>query len=211
MVSGQYCIKRFVDFVVEKLQALRDSIIVKIEKPYDDEIKYGNLNLQVDVMFNPTSYARIYGEVYSMPRYLTDERYGLIKEGDTIYFHYNVVDDSHLYGDYYSVDVERIFCTVRNGDILPLSEWVLVNPLVAERRKVNIGGKNVDVRMKGDLVVGINKKVMADKAQIAYISDNDMGLSKNDVVYIKPDFEFKNKIEGKEYYCVRKKDLLGKI
>ena len=210
-MSGQYCIKRFVDFVVEKLQALRDSIIVKIEKPYDDEIKYGNLNLQVDVMFNPTSYARIYGEVYSMPRYLTDERYGLIKEGDTIYFHYNVVDDSHLYGDYYSVDVERIFCTVRNGDILPLSEWVLVNPLVAERRKVNIGGKNVDVRMKGDLVVGINKKVMADKAQIAYISDNDMGLSKNDVVYIKPDFEFKNKIEGKEYYCVRKKDLLGKI
>ena len=199
------------DFVVEKLKALRDSVIVKIDKPYNNEVEYGKLKLEVDVMFNPTHYARIYGEVYSMPRHLTDERYGIIKEGDTVYFHYNVVDDSHLYGDYYSVDVERIFCTVRNGDILPLSEWVLVNPLVAERKKVNIGGKNVDVRMKGDLVVGINKKVMADKAQIAYISDNDMGLSKNDVVYIKPDFEFKNKIEGKEYYCVRKKDLLGKI
>tara|TARA_R100001198_G_scaffold37187_1_gene20235 strand:- start:6866 stop:7501 length:636 start_codon:yes stop_codon:yes gene_type:complete len=211
VVSGQYCIKEFVDFVVEKLKALRDSVIVKIDKPYNNEVEYGKLKLEVDVMFNPTHYARIYGEVYSMPRHLTDERYGVIKEGDTVYFHYNVVDDSHLYGDYYSVDVERIFCTVRNGDIIPLCEWVLVNPLVEERKTVNVGGKNVDVRMKGDLVVGINKKVMADKAQIAYISDNDMGLSNKDVVYIQPDFEFKNEIEGKEYYCVRKKDLLGKI
>ena len=84
-------------------------------------------------------------------------------------------------------------------------------PIYMERKTVNVNGKDVDVRMKGKLVVGINKKVMADKAQIAYISKNDMGLSKKDVVYITPDFEFKNEIEGKEYYCVRKKDLLGKV
>lgn len=192
----------------------RDKVIVKIEKPYEDTVQYGNLELAVDPEFNPTQQAKIYGEVVGIAVSYSDEKYeDTISIGDKVYFHFNVVDDSHFMDDLYSVEVDRIFCAIHGGTIVPYGDWCLLKPHKEHGEYEVINGKRIEVRKSASsgIITGIGSKASAEMAIVAHITDNHYGVRSGDLVYVPPHFEFENEIEGEKFFCVRKTDILGKI
>jgi hypothetical protein len=190
------------------MNAIKRRVIVSIDKQYDDEIKLGDSTLYVDPAFTPTEKARIYGDVVAV-----SENVSFANElavGHRVYFHYNVVEDSHIDEDLYNVEEERIFCKIENGEPVPLGDWVLLEPYKEHNDTVNVDGKKVKVIVKGDLVVGLGEKTSAELAKVSYIGSNDLNLEQGDIVVMLPNFEFKNEIEGKEYFTSKKQYIIGK-
>ena len=187
------------------MQSLRDKVLVRIEKTHEDEVTYGNLTLQIDYLFKPEHYARIYGTVVGVSK--TEDQ---LKVGDKVYFHYLVVGDSHAYADIFSISRERIFCYVRDG-IHPLGYWALCLPHSDEKEDtVKVNNQDVKVILKSGLVVNVNPQPSAKKTRISKIGKNRLQLKNGEVVYADKGFEFENEIEGTTYYCVKHQDILGK-
>lgn len=181
------------------MKSLKGKVIVKINQAYDDKIG----NIYIDKDFNPTNHARIYGEVVS-------EGQQELFKGDKVYFHYNVVEDSHIEKDLYNVDIDRIFCAVRNGKIIMINDWCFIEPIDEHDEFIEVDGRKIHGNIKGGLVVGIGKKNKADKARVKYIPENELGLNPEDDVFLLPDWEFFNEIEGEKYATVRLDHIVAK-
>ena len=190
------------------MQAIKRRAIVEIDKPYENEVELeGGTKLVYDHSFNPTLNARIYGTVVAVAPSLSFANE--LEIGDTLYFHYNVVEDSHIDGDLYNVEEDRIFCYVRDGVIHPVNDWAMLEPYEEHNDIVEVEGKRVRARMKGNLVIGLQEKTSAEYAIVAHIGTNEKGLKQGDIVVMEPHFEFKNTIEGKEYFCSKVKHIIG--
>ena len=191
------------------MQAIKRRAIVEIDKPYENEVELeGGTTLVYDHKFNPTLNARIYGTVVAIAPSLSFAEE--LRLGDTLYFHYNVVEDSHIDGDLYNVEEDRIFCYVRDGVIHLVNDWALLEPYEEHNDIVEVQGKRVRARMRGDLVIGLQEKTSAEYAKVAHIGRNDKGVEQGDIVIMEPHFEFKNTIEGKEYFCSKTKHIIGR-
>ena len=81
------------------MRALKNKVLIEIEKKMEDTVTYGSMELHIDPMFKPQHNARIYGTVVGV----SDEEEEL-SLGDKVYFHYLVVDDSHAFDNIYTVD-----------------------------------------------------------------------------------------------------------
>jgi len=184
------------------MKSIGTKVIVKIEKKYEDEIKVGDTKLFFDPLFNPTQSAKIDGEIVS------DDR-APFKKGDKCYFHFNVIEDSHMEGNLYNVEESRIFCVIRDGKIKMLNNWVLVDPIKEHDEKVDVNGKEIAGKEVNGIIVEIGAKNKGDVARIKHIEENDLGLNIEDVVYLSPHWEFMNEIEGKEYGTVRLDDIIA--
>ena len=181
------------------MKSLKGKVIVKIEQAYDDKIG----NIYIDKDFNPTNHARIHGEVVS-------DSQGDIQKGDKIYFHYNVVEDSHIEKDLYNVEMDRVFCAVRDGKIVMINDWCFVEPIEEQGEFIEVDGRKIHANVKGGLVVSTGRKNKADKAKIKHIPENDLGLHGDDDVFLLPDWEFFNEIEGEKYATVRLDHIVAK-
>ena len=187
------------------MRAIRGKVLIEIEKKMEDTVKYGNMELMIDPMFKPEHNARIYGKVIGISK---DEEE--LQIGDKVYFHYLVVNDSHVYGNVYSVLRERIFCYVRDK-IYPLGYWTLCLPFYDEKADiVEIDGKEVEVIKQGNIVTAVSRRPSAKRTRISKIGRNRLKLKNDDVVYCERGFEFENMIEGTNYYCVKQVDIVGK-
>lgn len=190
------------------MRAIRKRVIVEIDQPYENEVELeGGTTLVYDHQFNPTQNARIYGTIVAVAPNVSF--YNEVKLGDRVYFHYNVVEDSHIDGDLYNVEEDRIFCYVRDGVIYPVNDWAMLRPYEEHNDVIEIKGTKVRARMKGDLVIGLQEKTSAEYAEVAHIGFNEKGLGQGDVVVMEPHFEFKNTIEGEEYFCSKVKHIIG--
>lgn len=189
------------------MNALRRRVIVEIDQPYENEVDFGHTKIVYDHNFNPTYNARIYGTVVAVSPNLSFANE--LEVGDRIYFHYNVVEDSLIDGKLYNVEEDRIFCYVREGVITMVNDWCLLEPHVEHNDVIDVQGKKVKARMKGDLVVGLKEEVSAEYAIVAHVGNNPLGVDVGDVVIMEPNFEFKNTIEGKEYFTSKTKHILG--
>ena len=196
------------------MKGVKDVVIVEIEKTHEDVLQCGSLKLEFDPDYNPTGNARIYGTVTGLPARYSDTEYeGQLQKGDTVYFHFNVVEDSHIEGNQYGVLFERIFA-VEKGECKCLNavgNWCLLKADMEHGEKVLVDGKKVEVRKKGDLIVGIGKNQSAEVARVAYIRDNQLGVQNGDLVALEPDFEFENIIKGEKYFCNKQEYILAVI
>jgi co-chaperonin GroES (HSP10) len=188
----------------------------------DDTVQYGNLKLHIDPEFNPTQYARIYGRVIAVPegKAYNEESFEIEKEvqiGDIIYFHYLTTSDETncIYGNYYKVPYYWIFCVVRSGNILPIGSWTLCETVVEEDfNTVEVGGQKIEaITSASGLVIGINKKPSTKFARLSHIGrplvgTDELKIGKGALVILNKNSNFKNTIEGKEYYTVRQGDIL---
>jgi co-chaperonin GroES (HSP10) len=199
-----------------------NTVVVEVGASMDDTVQFGNLKLHIDPEFNPTQYARIYGRVIAVPegKAYNEESFEIEKEvqvGDLIYFHYLTTSDETncIYGNYYKVPYYWIFCVVRSGNILPIGSWTLCEQVVEEDfNTVDVGGHKVEAIISASgLVIGINKKPSTKFARLAHIGKplvgaDELKVSQGSLVFLNKNSNFKNTIEGKEYYTVRQGDIL---
>ena len=199
-----------------------NTVVVEVGAALDDTVQYGNLKLHIDPEFNPTQYARIYGRVIAVPegKAYNEESAEIEKEvqiGDIIYFHYLTTSDETncIYGNYYKVPYYWIFCVVRSGNILPIGSWTLCETVVEEDfNTVEVGGQKIEaITSASGLVIGINKKPSTKFARLSHIGrplvgTDELKIGKGALVILNKNSNFKNTIEGKEYYTVRQGDIL---
>lgn len=204
-------------------QAPSNTVIVEVGKTLEDTVTFGDMTLHIDPEFNPTHHARIFGRVIATPEGRTwDEENNTINDkveaGDLIYFHYLVtINESNcIYGNYYKVPYYWIFCSVRNGNILPVGGWTLCEPTVeAEYDTVDVGGKKMQATLStSGLVTSVFKTPSVDVAKLAYIGkpvgdEDEFEAKSGDKVILAKNSNFINKIEGKDYYTVKQQYILG--
>ena len=204
-------------------QSPPNTVIVEVGKTLEDTVTFGSMTLYIDLEFNPTHHARIFGRVIALPDGRTwDEEGNTINDkvevGDIIYFHYLVTSDETncIYGNYFKVPYYWIFCSVRNGNILPVGSWTLCEPLVeGEYNTVEVGGRKIEATLSASgLVTSVSKIPSVDIAKVSFIG-NQTGedptplVAKGSTVVLAKNSNFVNKIEGKDYYTVKQQYILG--
>ncbi len=204
-------------------QAPANTVIVEVGKTLEDTVTFGSMTLHIDPEFNPTHHARIFGRVVAVPEGRAwDEENNTINDevevGDLIYFHYLVTSNEAncIYGNYYKVPYYWIFCSVRNGNILPVGGWTLCEPTVEqEYNTVEVEGKKMEATFSASgLVTSVFKTPSVDVAKLSYIGkpvgDNyECEAKVGATVVLAKNSNFLNKIEGKDYYTVKQQYILG--
>jgi co-chaperonin GroES (HSP10) len=203
-----------------------NTVIVEIEEALDSIYKHGSLELHIDPLFNPTHYARIYGKVVAIPKgkCYNDEGVEIeqeVKVGDKIYFHYLTTNNENncIYGNYYKVPYYWIFCRVVDNRILPVGGWTLCSEIVLEEEEfqtIEVNGRKINGTLsKSGLVTSVHKTPSTKYATLKYIGKtikdfDELGINSGDQVLLANNSNFKNKIEGFDYFTVRQSDILGK-
>ena len=204
-------------------QSPPNTVIVEVGKTLEDTVTFGDMTLHIDPEFNPTQHARIFGRVIALPEGRTHDDEGLtindkVEIGDLIYFHYLVTSDETncIYGNYYKVPYYWIFCSVRNGNILPVGGWTLCEPLVDKQYDtIEVGGKKMEASLSASgLVTSVFKIPSVDISKVSFVGnqtgeDSTPLVNSGDVVVLAKNSNFINKIEGKDYYTVKQRYILG--
>lgn len=200
-----------------------NSVLVRIDKSHETITESG-IHLPVMEGFESgDEYVRIHGIVTAIPDRLTGKLNGhidpIIKIGDKVYFHYLGKRDE-VFEKEFIVDYFNILCLVRDGEIRPVGDWALFEPYFEDEvQEIDLSefeivglpvlGKKKVVMSKSGLVTTTKPKPSAISARVCYIEGHDQ-VSSGDLVLLTPKFEFKNTIEGKEYFCSKKEYILAK-
>lgn len=155
-------------------------VYFSVEKETEDSYTLSNgLELWLDTAVNKMQNARQWGHVHSVPENLEKyKRYddGVeLKKGDKIWFHHFVVEEDsrmRLFDeDVYKLPYEQIFAVERDGDVIPLNDFVFLEPEAKTSRS--------------ETVIDINEGEYSDKyGKVLYTGriGSEMGLSVGDRV-----------------------------
>lgn len=222
-----YKTKLFIMLDYNITQAPFNHVIVEIDELFDSEVEYGSIKLHIDPHYKPTENVRIYGKVVAVPKgsvYNEDakEIAAEVQLGDRVYFHYLATynDQNCIYGNFYKIPYFQIFCAVRESQIIPIGGWTLCDFTYENEEhysKLEVGGRTMIgvIDPKLGLVTEVFKKESTKMAIVRHIGSPVLGEASSEVfpgdrVLIEKNTNFKNKIEGREYYTIRQEDLLGK-
>lgn len=194
------------------MQMIGQTVVVRVDKKYQDEIDLGNGNkLFLDTTYQPEHHVTICGEVVALPNttwckttdgtFIRNDLY----VGDLVYFNYLTVDPTNLLEgeeNLYTVDLEMIFCFVRDGRITATANYALIEP------KENI-------EKKGSIYLS-TPKLSKNMGYIEHLSTpkknfEKTGLLPGDEVWFHERFAFENEIEDKKYYVMQQTVIEGKI
>lgn len=185
-----------------------DLFVIELEKPMQDEITLNNgAKLYLDSKFNQFEWRVTEGPVVCAPlRHDTG-----VEEGDTLYFHHLVVmnegqvltgHDNHYlvrYDPETTLNNQAIaYKSEKSGHIYTLGGWSLIEPLFE-------GDSSSDIVE----MVHLEEKTTT-RGVIAFDAPylSDMNVHAGDTVCFRDNMQYKISIDGKDYYRVRKEDLL---
>jgi co-chaperonin GroES (HSP10) len=148
---------------------------------------------------------------------------------DKVYFNYLGYSDDNFIKEedgfkLYKIPIESIYCVVRDGELIMLNSHVLVKPYYGEGlTEVDVDGKNVWAKFLGktDIIESIKEQPKAFEGILCHIGsplghNSRETLSKGDRIVFTPSYAFtaeqyKDKIEGEEYFVVQQWDIIGKV
>jgi hypothetical protein len=209
---------------------------VELEQKYKKSETVGGVELILDVpltekdqdvFFNKGERLSYFGTVLSVPSIEPTDDSGrhivpVVNKGEKVYFRFMNVSNETSYleksisdfSEKFTIRVpyEDIFCTVCDGQIEAVGEWVLGESFIdgdGEMVDMPIGGggvTTVKVQYHGNtnLVKSVNTQTSKKKAVVKYVSslrDYPTSLKVNDIVFSSMGLNFENEIEGKKYYC----------
>lgn len=135
---------------------------------------------------------------------------GIVKEvqvGDKIYFNYlSLLNEDNWVltekGTFYRIGYENIFCAVRDGEIIPIGGWALVEP--HKEQAVKTGGliNPFESERKNNHTVGIVRHIGTPK-----VGGEDLTWLKGKKVGFPLECSFENEIEGVTYYCMEQDQI----
>jgi co-chaperonin GroES (HSP10) len=161
--------------VISQIKPIENKILVEVQvKP--DSLKNGYV--MPSHLMNENKYHPKFGLVLSVPEGETE-----IKKGDTVYFHYLVLESAKPQADEGLLLVERkrtailmlredIFFIQRSGIRIPLNGYCLLSPV--QNKKDKIGKYSLTDRDIQD--------VSAAEGTIRLIGENEQGLKEGDLV-----------------------------
>lgn len=148
-----------------------------------------------------------------------------IKNGQTVYFHYNVLlnETNYLGRDesgqlVYKVHYSQLFCVVDNGNITMLNGYVLVSEYYEDdTEEIVLRDSRFEWKFKGKtkngLVVQVDEKPKYLIGRLEHIGPglgtNTRMIEPGELIMYRPKSEFKNTIEGTEYYVMRQWDIVA--
>lgn len=200
-------------------------LIVEIESKYKKTEKVGNIELVLDVpveqngedvFFDKRSRINPFGIVKAIPVVQPIDHNGtgieaIIREGDEIYFRYmNIADEtSYLEKSVTDLSEKRIirvpyqdvFAIVRDGQIIPVGDWVLGEKYIdGEGEEVQMGVTTIKVKYTASgIIEAVNMKPSVNKAVVRYCNGNT--LKPGDIIFSKLGINFENEINGQKFYC----------
>ncbi len=153
-----------------------------------------------------------------------------LQEGDKVYFHYNAIDFINNYTEndgtsllgidndgyeYHQMAIEMAHCYIRDGKLKMLNGKVLVKQLNEEKSKIKLSnGITVDGTIsKSGLITSLGDKPKYLEGVVHYRGENvldNLSVIPNDKVMYLKSSEFKNTIEGEEYYVMSQWDIVAK-
>lgn len=202
-------------------------LIVEIESKYKKTEKVGGLELVLDlpkitngeeVFFDKRSRIEPKGKVIGIPSVMPIDPEGvsidpIIQDGDEIYFRYMNIADETAYLEKAITDFSEkriirvpyhdVFAIVRDGEIVPIGDWVLGDKYIDEEGEdLDMGVTTIKVKYTpSGLVESINDKPSVHKAVVRYCNGDT--LRSGDIIFSRIGINFENEINGKKYYCFR--------
>lgn len=178
-------------------------IFVKIDKRFQNEIETeSGLKLYKDTSFKPEENSTIVGDVVAVPDKYdrsmgTDQFQANVKAGDKLYFNFLVAIDEEnrieVDGEeYWMVDYFNAIALVRDGKLIPVGDYILIEPIEEKIESNLIIPDNVDMEGNRGRVVASNDPTIPEGAEVEY---EEVG-------------KFWNVIEGKRVYCMWNQNIL---
>jgi co-chaperonin GroES (HSP10) len=177
-------------------------IIITLEKQYNDEIDFNGGKIYLDPTYRPEWNAFPYGTVVAAParnQFIADDFVHNVQVGDKIYINYGVVLDEsnmieHEGKEYWMVDYFMALAVVRDGQILPVGEHILIEPMEEE--------------VKHDFLVipDMAKKKVLTRGKV--FSSNDPEIPNGSIVSFEDRGMFENEIEGKNLFVMFNSNIL---
>lgn len=117
---------------------------------FDDSnqyLKIGDTKITIDTTYEPERRAQVQGKVldfgglFFSTKSINSVEYDVpleIQKGDTVMFHFLCVANAIQNGRYSVIDgkkviyvwYDQLFCSIRNGELIPLNGWIFVEPNV---------------------------------------------------------------------------------
>lgn len=131
-----------------------------------------------------------------------------IKVGDKAYYHYKSIRnkfDMHVDGyEVLQVRIDDIFCVVRDGEIIPQAGWVMVEPDMESWE---------DLTSEHGIIVSSERKARHLLGYVRHIGEPwSMDIKEanvGDKIVYEPESDWTVKIEGKDYYMMKQRDILA--
>jgi co-chaperonin GroES (HSP10) len=180
------------------MRPLFNKIFVQIEKKFQDEIVTDSgITFYKDTSFNPEENSTVSGIVVGIPTVVdknnvTPEFKHNVLVGDKLYFNFNVVLDSdnliiHEGQEYWTVDYWNAIALVRDGQVIPVGDYILIDPIQEE--------------VKSFLIIPDAYKKKEGNRGVVYASNSPELPAGTEVEYDKIG-KFWNIIEGKRLFCM---------
>lgn len=201
---------------------------VKYPKMLENTIQHGSLVLDFVPDFKKEWHSILKGIVHSAPdkndfgiqEKLTEE-WAFIG-GDLIYFHYLMADEEKMLKEdgenYLRVDMDKIFCYVRDGKIVPYGGYVLAKSIFDDNvEEVEVGGVKIPAKIGASgLVTSLDVSFRENLSKICYIGlpleqEEALEVLPGDIVVMEKLSHHKYTIEGIEYFVFNQSDILAKI
>ena len=194
------------------MRIIKDFVFIKIDKEFEDTIKYKSLQLVLNPTYNTFQHVRIFGEVTNIPEKLNPEWKIVpeVKVKDRIYFHFHCIckeNRIHLNGQsIYKIPYNQIYCTVREGKIIMIGAHVFVRPEMQKEKEIVTGsGVITQTHIKPKTLIGYIQHIGAPLQGETLIAEQ------GDKIYYLPESDIKINIEGEEYYRMKQKDIIAKF
>ncbi|MDX1628599.1 MAG: hypothetical protein R3345_07860 [Fulvivirga sp.] len=165
-------------------------------------------------------------------KYITMENQPIdIEVGDTVYFHYLTLSDHNYVGkdrdgmELYKCGYDQVFCYVRDGQINMVNGYIAVSALKDDSYEEieidkldtmgkKVGTKKIEVKMtEGGIIYDMDNKPVFRHGKISHIGKSpdlrNYEVSKGSTIVYSDWSEFKNTIEGTEYYIMKVFDVVA--
>lgn len=192
----------------------KNKIIIQTDHKWcDTKVLEGGHVIHIATEYHPEEHASIEGTVVAVAEVVGNDLFrrhiaNIVRPGDKIYFHYNqFLDEDNLFihngMEYWMLDYMSAFCVERDGELIAIGDYVLVEPPKPEARK---SGLIVFAEGFDEL-----PKQQGTLALIGSLPENYPALEcqAGDTVWFQKDCEFENTIAGKKYWVMRQDNLMG--
>jgi len=187
------------------MKLIKDQFWIKIEKPEEDTLKCGDLELVLNTSYNPMFHARRYGIVFVAPE-TTSVDFD-VKKGDKVWFHHFVpIEDNHIKyideEDVYLAQINQIYARERKGEVKTVHHWNLIEQIVEEES---------DIKTDSGIYIKSEVEDVLERGVVKHPSErlSEMGVKVGDKIIFTKNSEYDMDINGEELLRMRDIDILA--